>query len=361
MSKIAFIADIHLGFGNRLADSVWALRVVREYCNENNIDKVIILGDLFHDRESLSIEVLCAAYEFFKETRDKFNQDWVAFPGNHDMFLKHSWDINSLKPLSEILTIINDVKIIQINGGRFWILPFVYSERAYMNILKQIEEQYEEGEVLPTHIGVCSATLNICFLLQNWSIVNFAESKFDKIFTGHFHIYHKIGQTTYIGSLIPFKFDEGDSEHGFIVYETSDRSNEFVDIWEAGHRLFPGKPQPPQYCSLHDTLLGDKTEQDVKGCNIRIMATKQYTTNEQHQIRERLKNLGANSISFTNFFEENEHVEIEEKPEALSVHELFPKWFDADTRGVKDLRRNLAMRLNTEIVQEGDEIYLEEN
>ncbi|MFA5767299.1 MAG: hypothetical protein WC919_05225, partial [Candidatus Paceibacterota bacterium] len=43
--------------------------------------------------------------------------------------------------------------------------------------------------------------------------------------------------------------------------------------------------------------------------------------------------------------------------EPIKIEDLFAKWFDQDVRGAKDLRRNLAIRLNREIVDEGNELY----
>jgi len=359
MAKVALLADIHIGYGNRLNDIMWGLKVVRDYCSIHKIDKVIVLGDLFHDRESISIDALCAAYDFFKETRHTFDQEWVAFPGNHDMFLRHSWDISSLRPLSDVLTIIDDVKIAQINGGRFWILPFVYSEKSYMKILGEIEKQHKKDDVLLTHIGICAAQMNICFLLQNWSLVSFGQSRFDKVFAGHYHIHQNVGCATYVGSIIPFKFDEGDSDHGFIVYDTSTREHEFVNIFEVGAKSFPDETPPPDYCSFHDELLDDKKPRDVLNKNIRVMTTKEYTTNERQRIRDNLIDMGARLVTFTSLLKESdeEQVEVSGEVEAIKAEELFAKWFDADTRGTKGLQRNLAVRLNLEIIQEGDEKY----
>jgi DNA repair exonuclease SbcCD nuclease subunit len=232
MTKIAIIADVHLGYAGRSKDVIWALSVVRDYCRDNNIDTVIVLGDLFHDRQHLSIEILCGAYDFFKATKIEYEQEWIAFPGNHDMFLKHSWDINSIRPLGEILTIIDDVKLLMVDDKRYWILPFIYSESAYMRILERIEKQANKEDVLLTHVGVNNAIQNVCFLLQRWSMVTFVQSKFSRVYAGHFHLQQQVSNNLwYPGSLIPFKFDEGDHPHGFFVYDQDADEHVFIDVF----------------------------------------------------------------------------------------------------------------------------------
>ena len=85
--------------------------------------------------------------------------------------------------------------------------------------------------------------LNECFLLQNWNIVEFSNSKFDRIFTGHFHCHQKVGNNVwYPGSPIPFRFDEGASEHGFLIYDTNDRSVEFEKIADLATGYCPPDP-----------------------------------------------------------------------------------------------------------------------
>jgi len=359
MTKIAILADVHLGISNRQKDILWALNTIKKYCTKVNIQNIIILGDLFHNRQSLDIDVLCAAYNFFKDTKEH-GQTWVAFPGNHDMFLKHSWDINSLKPLSEVLTIIDSVKILKINNCRFWILPFIYSESSYLKILQKIEQQYKTGDVLLTHIGVCAAKLNICFLLQQWNLIDLSLSKFHRIYAGHFHLKQQVGNNLwYPGSIIPFKFDEGDSPHGFYIYNTETNDHEFINIWDIGLEESPA----PQYKNLHGDYLEEKKSEDIHNCNIRIAATKDYSPHEKQKIRERLVEMGARYVVFTDILREDDDVRLDpnEEGEAIKIEDLFEKWYDIDTRGTKELQRNLALKLNREIIQEGNEIYTQQN
>jgi DNA repair exonuclease SbcCD nuclease subunit len=362
MARIALLSDVHLGIGNRQKDILWALNAVKKYCAKNNIENVVILGDLFHDRQSLDIDVLCTAYDFFKSAKEQ-GQTWAAFPGNHDMFLKHSWNINSIKPLGEVLTIIDTIKIIQLEDTRFWILPFVYSESSYLKILRRIEEQYQPGDILLTHTGVCTAKLNVCFLLQQWNIIDLADSKFRRIYAGHFHLKQQVGENLwYPGSIIPFKFDEGDSPHGFYIYDTESQDHEFINIWKAG-KLNENEPAAPQYKNLHGDLLKDKKPGDIAGCNVRIAVTREHSPNEKQEIRKQLAQMGAKRVVFTDMLLEDDDVKLnqDDEGEATKIEDLFEKWFDADARGTKGLQRNLALKLNREIILEGNEIYTKQD
>lgn len=357
MTKIAILADIHLGYANRRNDIFWALGVVRSYCRNHDIDTIIVLGDLFHDRQHLSIEILCKAYDFFKEAKEQCRQSWVAFPGNHDMFLKHSWDINSIRPLGELLTIIDTVKILEIDDRRYWVLPFVYSESAYMRILERIEKQADKDDVLLTHVGVNNAIQNVCFLLQRWSTVSFVQSKFNRIYAGHFHLCQQVQNLWYPGSIIPFKFDEGDHDHGFFVFDQDANEHEFINIFTEGRTLEPDIDPPPQFHTFAEEFLNDKTPEDVSGNVIRIATTRDYSPNECQAIRERFMTMGAMRVTFINLDKNESQTTKLIEVEPVKIEDLFAKWYDQDERGTKGLRRNLAIRLNREIIEEGNELY----
>lgn len=357
MGKFIMLADVHLGVNGRLNDILWALRAVREYAKDHGISQICVLGDLFHDRKSLDIDVLNSAYVFFKEANERYSQQWIVTPGNHDMFLKHSWDVNSLIPLGDHLTLINDVKILKLDDVRFWVVPFIYFERSYMRVIEKISGLCEPGDNLITHVGVRGAELNACFLLKDWSMVEFEDTPFDRVYTGHFHTQQKVGKKVwYPGSIIPFKFDEGDSPHGFFVYDTETRTHEAKDIWKVGRKYFPQEPLPPQYTTIPDEALLDVRPEDVKNCLVRIMATGDHTPDEKAQIKADLIGMGARNVRWMKF---KEPISMKARADVkVPLGDMFYQWLQTDSDNVKNLDVNLLRRLNAEIMIEGDEKYV---
>jgi DNA repair exonuclease SbcCD nuclease subunit len=359
--KVIFTADIHRGVPGRDGDINYACRVVREYAKAANIDVIVVLGDLFHNRENLAINVLQQAVDFHEEAAQKYDQKWVTFPGNHDMFLRHSWRINSVAPMRKYLTYIDDVKLLTLEDKRFWILPFITFEKSYMKVLRRLEDQYEEGDVLLTHIGVRGASLNTCFLLKDWSIVNFEYSKFRKIYTGHFHSRQQLGDGVeqpavfYPGSLIPFKFDEGDIAHGFYVYDLDTGTHKFVNLWKAGEKFFPGEKAPPQFHTFLDENLNDKTAAECKGNIIRVALQRQYTQEEKRKAKDWLMELGAASVRWWDMTQR-----LDKKPGEVTAQphrNLFKAWLDVDKKGVQGLDPAILDKAHDDVVHEGDELY----
>jgi DNA repair exonuclease SbcCD nuclease subunit len=360
MSKVIFTADIHFGVSGRLNDIVFACRVIREYAKRANIDTVVVLGDLFHDRQALGIDVLNAACEFFEDAKNEYNQQWIAFPGNHDLFLKHSWNINSLIPLKNHLTIINDVKLLILDDQRFIVLPFITYEKYYMKVLRRIAKRCEKGDKLLTHIGVCGSILNTCFLLKDWSIVTFENMPFEKIYTGHFHSRQKVGDNVYYpGSPIPFKFDEGNIAHGFYVYDTETNDHKFINIWKAAKKLIPNETPPPQFCTILDEQVKDLQESDIKNNFVRIVLQEDHTEKEKNDIKDFLHKLGARRVRWMNVNKQEEE-KFQEIKRQFETKNLFRAWIQQDVKGTKNLDNILLNKLHDEIVCESDEIYVAE-
>lgn len=356
MSKVAFGADIHFGVSGRLDDILFACRVMVEYCVRTNIDTIVILGDLFHDRQNLGIDILVAVCEWLEETSAR-GVKVITFPGNHDMFLRHSWDVNSLIPLRKHLTVIEDVSVLKLDEQRFWVIPFITYERSYMKVLRRAERQCEPEDKLLTHIGVRGSTLNTCFLLKDWSSVNFEDTPFKRVYTGHFHSRQQVGEKVfYPGSLIPFKFDEGDVPHGFLVYDTEEDSHKFVNVWKAAEKFFPDVIPPPQFCTVMDDQLEGLTEEDLRHNIVRVAQQREYTRDEKDVIRKQLVGLGARSVRWMNFAQK-----LEQRREIVKSRvegrDLFKAFTEQDATGLKNLDVRTLTQLHDEVIHDGDELY----
>lgn len=322
---------------------------MRQYAIENDIQDVVILGDLFHDRVSINIEVLHAVHAFFDDPASR-RLHWWAFPGNHDMFLKNSWDIHSLQPLKGLVNIIPDVRKLEIGGTSFWIIPFIYDESSYMKVLKAIEDRAAADDILLTHIGVNGAKLNECFLIRNWNIVNFNQSKFRLVLTGHFHCYQQVEPNVwYPGSPVAFRFDEGVVPHGFIVY---DGDIKFVNIRDINPSTADG---PPEYRTLVDEDADGKPDDFFLRNQVRIVLTRNYTRNELAKLDEAIRAKGAIGVSWLKPKEKDVEIDAARKGDIdmKSPEKLLDIWLKKDKPVDMDAR--LLFKLHDQITQEAEE------
>lgn len=341
--KAIITADIHFGLQNKTQDIVWALRTIDAYAKNNDIDIAFILGDLFHDRTSLDIEALNVAYDFFSESSQHLT--WIVFPGNHDMFLRHSWDINSLRIFNDKIIVIDDVSMLTVDSHRFWIVPFVHYENVYMKIIDSLEEKHSEGDFLLTHIGVNKAMLNECYALKYWNQVDFTDSKFDRIYAGHFHCAQQVGNNLwYPGSPIPYRFDEGLVEHGFYVLDCDSRDHEFIKTFQYGAQNIGGTI-PPDYITISD----DDEINLSHPSHVRVSLARRYNQMEYDKLRERLIDAGALSVKWMNHKRDDDSIagSLEHRDSGLSDPiKLFERWIEHDN---PDLDHSLLKRLNKSI------------
>lgn len=356
--NVTLLADVHIGYANRLNDILWALNRVLDYNSKHNIDITIIAGDLLHDRDSINVKDLCALSDFFEKANSN-GQRLICFPGNHDMYLRNSWDINSIKPFRAYFDYIDSVDNITVGGRKIWIIPFVHYEDQYMKELKSINDNASEDDILITHIGVNNAVMNSCFLLKSWSTVNFGGTKFKKIFAGHFHNHQKIGDNFwYIGSPIPFKFDEGNVDHGFIDLNLDDCSHKFISIWDGA---LESSDVPPQFITIDDDSVSDLDQDNLKGNVVRVALSRDYTNDELEDIKNRIVECGAKKVRWMVLKSKEDQLGFELADEDVaSIDALFDKYIEQD-KNANDLSRKLLVRLNKEIMSEGDRVYEEQS
>lgn len=357
--KIVLTADVHLGKSGRLDDVLFALRSIRQYMHDNEIAKCFVLGDAFHDRTGTTWEVLARTVYFFEETK-RFGQEWITFPGNHDMFLKNSWEFNALKSVSNVMTVYDDVTLIEVGGARFRIVPFVHYESVYMQVVDAAldDKDTDKDDIILTHIGVKNASLNECFLLKHWSVVSF-ENVPHKVYTGHFHCHQMVGDNLwYPGSPIPFNFAEGVVDHGFLVFDTETRTHEFIrleDHMPDDRELYPASGKPPLFTTVTSDVLESLTPEDLAGNRIRIAISRNYTRDEMVGIRTAMEEKGAQDVQWMRLKEEEVTLSDDER-RTLSVGDpqhLLEVWFDKDQP--EGIDREALMTLNKKVIAEGNE------
>lgn len=363
MSKVLLTADFHFGLHGRTGDILKAAQSIRNYAQKNDIKHIFVLGDLFHDRESTNVEVGCVVYEFLKSAKEEYGQEWYVFPGNHDMYYKYNWKITSLRPYSEVSHVLEDIHRVDVYDRRFWMIPFIAVDKAYMDVVDEIDKDCKQSDVLLTHIGCIGASYNLCFLFQEQKAINFDHRTAGQVFTGHFHCHHRAGvKTHYVGSPIPFSFDEGVVPHGFIEYDCDTSKHQFVDLRPLMYQDFPGQLIPPNMLTVGFDDIGDLTDHDIMGNCFRIISDQYLPEELTTQYRKDLMGRGAKLVRFLRLKDSLEPEIIRQKPGAarMQIQDLFTHFFENDKNKNK-YNRVLMEQLNTEIVHEGDSLYAVDN
>lgn len=340
-----------------------AAQSIRNYAKNNGITHIFVLGDLFHDRESTNVEVGYVVYEFLKSAKEEYGQEWYVFPGNHDMFYKYNWKITSLRPYSAVCNVMEDIHRVEIYDRRFWIVPFMAIDKAYMDVIDELDKDSKQSDILLTHVGCIGASYNLCFLFQEQKAINFDHRVAGQVFTGHFHCYHRAGvKTHYTGSPIPFSFDEGVVPHGFIEYDCETSKHKFVDLRPLMKSDYPGQIVPADMVTIGFEDVQKLTADDAVGNCFRIISDQYLPDELTTQYRKELMDNGAKAVRFIRLKDSLEP-EINKRAPGVSrmqVQDLFIDFFNRDPHANK-YNRVLMDHLNNEIVYEGDSLYTVDN
>lgn len=264
--KIAIFSDIHFG---KTRDSIIKLNTSIAFvdwfidkCKENSIDLVIVAGDIFDNRNAISIITHDIVYLCIKKIAEQFPVFIIV--GNHDTTLKATTDINSLKHFDEIynVKIIEKTHELEINGRSILMFPWngqFVEDKTYDFMFGHFEFN---GAAM---VGCTfeNAALSMQELVRRSSLV----------FSGHFHIRKEYPQET--GKIItigsPFELDWGDIDNtkGFYILDISNRTYEFVE-----------NTISPKHYKYYWSKLKNKTQvlskKEIEGNYIKIVIDDEY-------------------------------------------------------------------------------------
>lgn len=232
MSKTAIITDIHFGCRGASAYFIERYKLFFEniffpYLLDNNISKVLILGDTWEDRKNLNVNALTAAREMFFDKLLEYGIEVTAILGNHDVFYRNTNHVNSMDIIESSYSnihVVEEYEEITIGSKTFGLMSWVNNENIQRNV-ERIEKA--NTNYLLSHMEIKNFEMtkgNVADKGFEPSIFN----KYDKVLSGHFHIMNEIGNIRYIGNPFQTNWDDYASDRGFHVYDST--ADEFIFI-----------------------------------------------------------------------------------------------------------------------------------
>lgn len=306
--KIAIISDIHLGVHS---DSpIWhklhldyADWLVKEL-NDKSINDILILGDIFNDRQEIGVNTLQIAHEFF----DKFkNFNIITLLGNHDIFLKNSCDISSLsifKGWNNIQVI--DKQTLTTNFGKNLLLcPWEYDLSKVQGNVDYMFGHFEINNFRQTMTKVCDTGINSDILLD----------KSNLIFSGHFHLRderdYKNGRIIYVGCPLSLNFGDAGTTKGYYTFDISTGKYDFIE----------NTVSPRHYYILLSDLFNKEKVSDIKKCIpnnfIKLVVDKELEYDKFNKIIVGLT--GLKPIELTNNFRTTTEISVAGDYDAVNM------------------------------------------
>jgi len=238
--KVAILNDTHAGIRNSSdiftdnADKFYS-EVFFPYVLENNIDRIIHLGDVFDNRKFINFKSLNRYRKSFLDKLRKHGIHMNVILGNHDTFFKNTNELNSLKELlghyMDEVTIHTEPEILDLDGLQFGMLPWVCPENhdRSMEFIRTAK-----CDILGSHLELSGFEM-MRGIKNTHGMSPDHFKRFEMVLSGHYHVKSTMENITYLGSQMEFFWSDAHDDKFFHVLDTSNR--ELTPIRNP-HRIF---------------------------------------------------------------------------------------------------------------------------
>jgi DNA repair exonuclease SbcCD nuclease subunit len=328
--KYIITADLHIHphYNNPIFINIGLdyLNYLKNYCLENNINNILLLGDIFHVSSKINIETFIPVFEKIEEIKNN-NINIILLPGNHEIYNNDKRTILDIfKPFSCIK---NEYEV----NDTFHFYPFKRSPD-----LSEIKLNTDKLNILLTHIDI--ADFKLTNITQSKGIKDRSVlDKFDWVFSGHFHIYQQQKNIVYVGSPYQLNFGEENQDKGFIVYDTN--NNTWIrEIYD----------NAPKFKTL--TVEQSLKEKEINNCFVKLKINNKI--DNLSKLREILYDRGAINIEqeFENSFSDTSQFE-QIKLSNNSLSDILEEFINQDEIiKIKKLNKEDLIKILNKIITE---------
>ena len=335
--KIAIITDTHYG-ARKGADYIHSYfkkfydNIFFPYLEKNNIDTIIHMGDMFDSRKSIDYQSLEWSKRVVFEPLKKYKVH--AITGNHDAYYKNTNKVNSpellLKDYDNIITYSKPTEI-SIDGLDILLLPWINSEN-----FKESKEfiNNSKSKVAMGHLEINGFKATRGHMMEDGMDVSIF-SKFEKVYSGHFHTRSTDGKIYYLGNPYEMYWNDVNDTRGFHILDTNTLEHTPIDN---PYKLFYNIYYED---TPHQTF--DSTEYTNK--LVKVIVRKKTNTKQFEKFIDKLYSSNVQDLKIIENFviQENENFEIDEEENTLSILNRYidESEFEYDKNIIKGIFQDL--------------------
>jgi hypothetical protein len=198
------------------------------YLEENNIKTVIDLGDTFDNRNYVDPSALDWAKSNYYDRLERLGIDHHIIVGNHTAKLKNT---NRISSVDLILREYKNIKVYKdpseaiINELKILFIPWINNDNECetFDIINKTDAKVAMG-----HLELNGFIPYIGHVMEDGRPSEIF-SKFDKVFSGHFHTRSDNGKIFYIGNPYEIYFNDIDDVRGFAIFDPETLVHDYVN------------------------------------------------------------------------------------------------------------------------------------
>ena len=241
--KICILGDTHFGMrGDSLEFhshySKFYTNVFFPYLNDNGINTIFQLGDLFDRRKFINFQSLYLCRNYFFDKLLEENIQFHTLLGNHDIAFKNTLRVNST---SLLLNDYNNIhihdkfKTMDFGGIDIDIVPWICEENE-IEIHTNIKDT--KSQICFGHFEIDGFEMDrgtVCVGGMNKSVLN----NYDIVLSGHFHHKSSDGNIHYVGTPGEMTWADYNDVRGFHIFDTDTRELKFIEnSYKMFHKIF---------------------------------------------------------------------------------------------------------------------------
>lgn len=241
--KILLITDQHFGVRN---DNQHFINHYKKFYNEivipfikvSKINTVIALGDTFDKRRSINFMSLNEAKEMWFNPLEDMGVRMHMLTGNHDIYYKNTLRINAPRELlGEYGNIIvhDEPTTVMFDGCNILLLPWICDGNRDASFKKI---QTSPARVCMGHLELNGFEAHPGHVMESGMDASIF-SKFEKVFSGHYHTKSTKENITYLGNPYQLYWNDYGCKRGFHVFDTETLKTTFYrNPFNTFHKLY---------------------------------------------------------------------------------------------------------------------------
>jgi DNA repair exonuclease SbcCD nuclease subunit len=336
--KVAILTDSHYGAkkGSKHLHDYFELfykNVFFPTLEEHEIKTVIHMGDVFDSRKSIDYQSLEWAKRVVFDPLKKYEVHMLV--GNHDCYFKDSNHVNSpellLQDYSNIKTYSSPTNT-KIGGIDITLIPWICSDN-YEETLKVIQKS--NAKISMGHLELRGFYVNKHLVMDDHGMDSNIFSKFEKVFSGHYHTRSDNGKIFYLGNPYEMYWTDVNDIRGFHIFDTETLIHTPVNN---PYKLF--------YNIYYDdtpyqTFDASKYSNKI----VKVIVRKKSKPKSFEKFIDNLYKIGVQDLKIVENFEikENEDFVVEEEENTISVLNRYidESEFNFDKNIIKGIFENL--------------------